>query len=313
VATTTELPVVNAVDSVSGDYFEKVEETASKSQADPGALTNPNPQPGVLKSRVRRKTPGGLIDVDERTSTAVQDTEVESLANNGVETWFYKSERSLVRNKVAPTTIPAFVVGGPQEVVASRRNGTNLFDVTQEKKTPKPQYYTTRYRYFAGGDGWGYRTLHKWFNKPIDFGASLVAGFRVQSFEAHPNEFGLEDGSAALFAPDINWVETDTVPITLREVEVTRTNERLVNESGTDKTKIQTYKVTQYVKFTSTLSSAINEIETWVGKEHGLASYSEPVLITDRAGRRFYRVTGVSKTYDYSDWGDAPAEPPPEP
>jgi hypothetical protein len=193
--TTTEKPVSDAQVSVSGDASRIQTSTHDKSVSDPGALTDPNPVPGTLKSRTRIKTPGGLYDVQDAETVLTPDREVVAVTSHGSKTYTEEQSTQVVQNATAATPVPAFVDEGDLVDVRSVKNQADLFDVTTDTKKATP-----RVLYGQNTDDRGtfkycvYRNQAKTW-RPTWYYDDCSS----KEFTPNPNAHGLIDGTATQF------------------------------------------------------------------------------------------------------------------
>ena len=194
-ATTTEKPVSEAQVSVSGDASHIQTSTHDKSVSDPGALTDPNPVPGTLKSRTRIKTPGGLYDVQDAETVLTPDREVVAVTSHGSKTYTEEQSTQVVQNATVATPVPAFVDEGDLVNVRSVKNQADLFDVTTDTKKAIP-----RVLYGQNTDDRGtfkycvYRNQAKTW-RPTWYYDDCSS----KEFTPNPNAHGLIDGTATQF------------------------------------------------------------------------------------------------------------------
>lgn len=226
----TELPVSNAAVGESGDLFHDALEATHRHQADPGPGGQGNTAPGVLKSRSRSKTPGGLVDVSDRTQTFKPVAEAAKSVSGSLES---VRESVSARNQPAvPAVATGYTApGAPIRSLQWQKTAAGLIDHEIGTDTPGPyREYTITSQIVIGPSVFNEHVVN--FINASDAQVSAIVA-RYSGYHAVPgygwNRFGLMSGQIRFTPWNLRFADDAEL---IDETGLTETTQHLVEIDG---------------------------------------------------------------------------------
>ena len=283
---------------------DQTNETLIETQAT--SAVSATPVSGKIVRARNRPTEFGKFSTEVETITPTSQT-----ASDG-ET---RSDQTSVTSRATQAASEASATRGIGEDnkiirVTNRPTEFGKFATAREVITPVAIHSYASYKCNSGSQP-GTLTTYYWRNQAAGWGEDLMdaASDNAHKSMSPPviNEFGLEDGSASVFVPDVTVEQTpDTITLTLITTDLVQQRMKdTVTEAGVITTQVQdvTYRVyTHYVTTSAAAEVAIGAMATKAGTA-GVALAERSIRsFTTNGGLRMYIAEAKTTPLHYGEW-----------